>query len=376
MPGRHCPGADCSSEVDCSASAPASPARAWPTRPSPPSPQGRSSRSGRGRAPVVIPKVFETVGKQYGKVACPELGEVQVLPLRGLLHEVQDRGSRRPRARHARDGVVGELPRGGRRRHAARSDQGHPDGLPRSSTRLPWRRCGTRTRSSGIPMDLNTLTIAYNKDIFAKLGLKIPTTLDELLAHGAEDQGGGLAADVAERQGRVAERRPVVLAARLHGPERKALRSAEAGKAPVGLAAVPDGCDQRPEDAAAGLFSQNAASLDFVGAYTEFATGKSAMLYPVGNFGTPVIDSIGKGNIKYGLFPFPPAVGRRHAARDGRRRDHLVDPDEDQERRRGTRARPRVLGPVRHQDPDRRRTTSRRSRRASPRTTRRSTSRW
>jgi ABC-type glycerol-3-phosphate transport system substrate-binding protein len=56
----------------------------------------------------------------------------------------------------------------------------------------------------------------------------------------------------------------------------------------------------------AGLFSQNAASLDFVGAYTEFATGKSAMLYPVGNFGTPVIDSISKGSIHYGLFPLPP----------------------------------------------------------------------
>jgi ABC-type glycerol-3-phosphate transport system substrate-binding protein len=57
---------------------------------------------------------------------------------------------------------------------------------------------------------------------------------------------------------------------------------------------------------AAGLFSSNAASLDFSGAYTEFATGKSAMLYPVGNFGTPVIDSISKGAISYGLFPIPP----------------------------------------------------------------------
>ena len=57
---------------------------------------------------------------------------------------------------------------------------------------------------------------------------------------------------------------------------------------------------------AAGLFSSNAAASDFVTAYTEFATGKSAMLYPVGNFGTPVIDDISKGNIKYGLFPVPP----------------------------------------------------------------------
>ena len=42
--------------------------------------------------------------------------------------------------------------------------------------------------------------------------------------------------------------------------------------------------------AKAGLFSENAASLDFTGAYTEFATGKSAMVYPVGNFATPLLD--------------------------------------------------------------------------------------
>ena len=47
-------------------------------------------------------------------------------------------------------------------------------------------------------------------------------------------------------------------------------------------------------------------SFDFVGAYTEFATGKSLMCYPVGNFGTPVIDSIAKGKINYDLFAFPP----------------------------------------------------------------------
>ena len=69
--------------------------------------------------------------------------------------------------------------------------------------------------------------------------------------------------------------------------------------------------------AKAGLFSENAASLDFTGAYTEFCTEKSAMLYPVGNFGTPVIDSIGKGTINYGLFPLPPAKGGAPRATGG-----------------------------------------------------------
>jgi ABC-type glycerol-3-phosphate transport system substrate-binding protein len=33
-----------------------------------------------------------------------------------------------------------------------------------------------------IPMDVNTLTIAYNKDVFEELGLEVPSTHDELLA--------------------------------------------------------------------------------------------------------------------------------------------------------------------------------------------------
>ena len=59
-----------------------------------------------------------------------QLGAVQVLPVRRLLHQVQDRCCRWPRAGHARDGVVRQLPRGRRRGHAARSDPGHQDGLP------------------------------------------------------------------------------------------------------------------------------------------------------------------------------------------------------------------------------------------------------
>jgi raffinose/stachyose/melibiose transport system substrate-binding protein len=155
-------------------------------------------------------------------------------------------------------------------------------------------------------MDLNTLTVAYNKDIFANLGLKVPTTLDELLALVPKIKAAGL--------------QPMSLNAKdqwpngdlwfsqlaYTDPNAMQLRKAEAGKAPWDSPQFLDAANNIQKMAKAGVFSENSASLDFTGAYTEFATGKSAMVYPVGNFATPLLDSIGKGKINYGLFPLPP----------------------------------------------------------------------
>ena len=225
-------------------------------------------------------------------------------------------------------------------------------------------------------MDLNTLSIAYNKDIFAKLGLKIPTTLDELLAMVPKIKAEGL--------------QPMSLNAKdgwpngdlwfsqlaYTDPNAKALRSAEAGKGPWDAPPLLTAATNVQKMQAAGLFSSNAASLDFVTAYTEFATGKSAMLYPVGNFGTPVIDSISKGNIKYGLFPFPPAAGGVTPRATGGAAIIWSIPGEDQERGRGTRARAGLLGPVRDQDAHRRGLHPGFQDERRRRTARRSTSAW
>ena len=169
----------------------------------------------------------------------------------------------------------------------------------------------------GIPMDLNTLSVAYNKDIFAKLGLKIPTTLDELLALVPKIKAAGL--------------QPMSLNAKdawpngdlffsqlaYTDPNATQLRKAEAGQAPWTSPQFLAAASAVQKMQKAGLFSENSASFDFSGAYTEFATGKSAMVYPVGNFGTPVIDSISKGAISYGLFPMPPASGGTPRATGG-----------------------------------------------------------
>jgi raffinose/stachyose/melibiose transport system substrate-binding protein len=163
-----------------------------------------------------------------------------------------------------------------------------------------------KNRIWGIPMDLNTLTIAYNKDIFAKLGLKIPTTLDELLALVPKIKAGGYEPMSVNIKDGWPDGDLWFAQVAYTDPSGTAIRRAEAKQLPWTAAPFVNAASNVQRMASAGLFSQGSPSLDFVGAYTEFATGKSAMLYPVGNFGTPVIDSIGKGKINYGLFAFPP----------------------------------------------------------------------
>jgi len=158
----------------------------------------------------------------------------------------------------------------------------------------------------GIPMDLNTLTIAYNKDLFKKLGLKVPKTLDELIALAKPIRDAGyqpMSVNVKDGW----PNGDLFLAQLAYtDPSHTLIRRAEAGKAPWTSKPFLQAATNVSKMQEAGLFSDGSPSFGFVDAYTEFATGKSLMCYPVGNFGTPVIDSISKGKISYDLFAFPP----------------------------------------------------------------------
>jgi raffinose/stachyose/melibiose transport system substrate-binding protein len=169
----------------------------------------------------------------------------------------------------------------------------------------------------GIPMDLNTLTIAYNKTIFTKLGLSIPTTFEALLAMIPKIKAGGYEPmSVNVKDGwPTADLWFSQLA--YTDPNATVLRSAEAGKAPWNSRPLLQAAANVQKMQEAGLFSESSPSLDFNGAYTEFGTGKSAMLYPIGNFGTPVLDGITKGKLPYGLFPFPGGSGQAPRATGG-----------------------------------------------------------
>jgi raffinose/stachyose/melibiose transport system substrate-binding protein len=251
------------------------------------------------------PKVFDTVGKQFDKVDAPNKAQYKYFPYADYFTKFKTAaaGGRVPDMLEMEwSGNYHAAVDAGTLRDLTKDIQtGFPKFYATAMAQMRYKN-----KIFGIPMDLNTLTVAYNKDIFTKLGLTIPATLADLLAMVPKIKAAGL--------------QPMSLNAKdgwpngdlffsqlaYTDPNATLLRSAEAGKAPWDSPAFVTAATNVQKMAAAGLFSQNAASLDFSGAYTEFATGKSAMLYPVGNFGTPVIDSIAKGSINYGLFPLPP----------------------------------------------------------------------
>jgi raffinose/stachyose/melibiose transport system substrate-binding protein len=262
------------------------------------------------------PKVFDTVGKQFDKVGKPNSVQYKYFPYADYFTKFKTAaaGGRVPDMLEMEwSGNYHAAVDAGTLRDLT---QDIKTGFPKFyATAMAQMRY--KGKIFGIPMDLNTLTVAYNKDIFTKLGLTIPTTLAELLALVPKIKAAGL--------------QPMSLNAKdgwpngdlwfsqlaYTDPNATVLRAAEAGKAPWDSAPFLTAATNVQKMQQAGLFSVNAASLDFTGAYTEFATGKSAMLYPVGNFGTPVIDSIAKGAISYGLFPLPPETGGTPRATGG-----------------------------------------------------------
>ena len=42
----------------------------------------------------------------------------------------------------------------------------------------------------GLPQDSGPMALFYNKDVFDKVGIEVPTTWDEYVDRGEEDQGG------------------------------------------------------------------------------------------------------------------------------------------------------------------------------------------
>jgi raffinose/stachyose/melibiose transport system substrate-binding protein len=262
------------------------------------------------------PKVFDAVGKQFGKVDAPNSAQYKYFPYADYFTKFKTAaaGGRVPDMLEMEwSGNYHAAVDAGTLRDLTKDIQtGFPKFYATAMAQMRYKN-----KIFGIPMDLNTLTIAYNKDIFTKLGLTVPATLADLLAMVPKIKAAGL--------------QPMSLNAKdawpngdlwfsqlaYTDPNATTLRAAEAGKAPWTSQQFVDAANNVQKMQQAGLFSENAASLDFTGAYTEFATGKSAMLYPVGNFGTPVIDSISKGAIKYGLFPVPPPAGGAPRATGG-----------------------------------------------------------
>lgn len=158
-----------------------------------------------------------------------------------------------------------------------------------------------------VPLDLNTLQIAYNINMFDELEVEIPNSQDELktLAATLADNGKFGIAQGTKDLWTAADSFFAQVA--YTDPTHTLMAKADAGEIgwddPIFLQAAQNVLDL----VEAGVYAPGANSMDsFVGAKDLFVQQQSAMFYPVGNFITGGITADIDGAFEYSLFPTPP----------------------------------------------------------------------
>jgi raffinose/stachyose/melibiose transport system substrate-binding protein len=158
----------------------------------------------------------------------------------------------------------------------------------------------------GIPIDLNTLTIAYNKTIFSKLHLKIPKTFSQLLAMAKPIRAAGYQPMTINLKDGWPEGDLWFAQVAYTDPSETAIRQAELGKVKWTDPRFLKAAKNVQLLKTSGLLADGSDSTDFTGNVAAFSRGQIAMAYPVGNFNTGLINQGVNLSFKYGLFPFPP----------------------------------------------------------------------
>jgi raffinose/stachyose/melibiose transport system substrate-binding protein len=170
----------------------------------------------------------------------------------------------------------------------------------------------------GIPIDLNTLTIAYNKAIFSKLGLKIPKTYAQLLAMAKPIRAANYQPMTVNLKDGWPEGDLWFAQVAYTDPSEQAIRQAELGKVKWTNARFLKAAKNVQQLKTSGLLADGSDSTDFTGNVAAFSRGQIAMAYPVGNFNTGLINQGVNNSFQYGLFPFPPLkAGQKPLATGG-----------------------------------------------------------
>lgn len=157
-----------------------------------------------------------------------------------------------------------------------------------------------------IPLDVNNLTVFYNKNIFKKLGQKIPETIDDLIALSkALKAGGYMGIAHGAKDGWPAGDLYFQMVAYTDGSH-TLLRKADFGKISWNRPEFIDAALQILKMNANGVFPPGTASVDyFTGAVQLFTQQKTAMFYPAGSWIVGGFDTQFPPDVEYGLFPFP-----------------------------------------------------------------------
>ncbi len=158
-----------------------------------------------------------------------------------------------------------------------------------------------------VPLDLNTLQIAYNKTMFEQMGLGVPKSKDELIAVAGKLAGEGKFAVALGTKDLWAGADVFFAQVAYTDPTHTKMAKADAGEIPwtspefvQAVQAVADYVD-------AGVIAPGANSMDaFVGAKNLFVQQQAAMFYPVGNFVTGGLTADIGSSFEWSLFPWPP----------------------------------------------------------------------
>lgn len=162
-----------------------------------------------------------------------------------------------------------------------------------------------------LPLDLNTLQIAYNKNIFAELGLAPPQTTDELKAVAAKLKEAGKFGIALGTKDKWAGGDTWFAQLVYVDPTGEKLANADAGTIGWDDPAFATAGDRVADLVAADVFAPGANSM---GAFNEsldlFISEQAAMFYPVGNFISGGIDEKVASAFEWDLFPFPGDAGQ------------------------------------------------------------------
>jgi raffinose/stachyose/melibiose transport system substrate-binding protein len=188
-----------------------------------------------------------------------------------------------------------------------------------------------------VPLDLNTLQIAYNKTVFEKLGLKVPKTKAELIAVSKKLKDAGYFA-VAMGTKDLWSAADVFFAQIAYtDPSHTKMAQADAGKISWNSPEFLKAAQAVADYVKAEVIAPGANSMEvFVGAENLFVQQQAAMFYPVGNFVTGGITEKVGDSFEWSLFPWPalttgdalPTGGVAEmfvVSKDGKNKDLAVD---------------------------------------------------
>lgn len=157
-----------------------------------------------------------------------------------------------------------------------------------------------------VPLDLNTLQIAYNKTMLSKMGIAVPKTKDELIAAAKKLSTQGKFAVALGTKDLWAGADVFFAQVAYTDPTHTKMARADAGglswNSPEFVKAAQAVADYVKQ----GVIAPGANSMDaFVGAKNLFVQQQAAMFYPVGNFVTGGITADVGDSFEWSLFPWP-----------------------------------------------------------------------